>query len=182
MKERLSLNLRSQIREFILNFMLTQMGIEPPTLGFELRTSKIEHWRFIHSAMEPRWRRDVLTSSLNKRLIFIYDELHPFSPLLPVLLTLPLKALHCIIEKHSYMVLGRELVDQNLTKSFISSMWLSHLFANSIWINQSEKLGRTRDGSIALDHGRRKVRGRREKAASGKRLLCILQCPQRAGY
>ena len=35
--------------------------------------------------------------------------------------------------------------------------------------------------SSSPDHGRRKVRGRREKAASGKRLLrllCILQCPQ----
>ena len=38
----------------MLNFMLTQMGIEPPTLGFELRTSKIELRRFIHSALESR--------------------------------------------------------------------------------------------------------------------------------
>ena len=29
-------------REFILNLMLAQIGIEPPTLGFELSTSKIE--------------------------------------------------------------------------------------------------------------------------------------------
>ena len=34
----------------------------------------IELRRFIHLAMESRWGRDVKTSSLNKRLIFIYDE------------------------------------------------------------------------------------------------------------
>ena len=67
------------------SFNLPNVGLEPPTLGFELRASNIRGGNFTDALSRQGVFNSVRTSSLNIRLISIYDEDQNFSKLMSVL-------------------------------------------------------------------------------------------------
>ena len=66
-------------------FNLPNVGLEPPTPGFELRASKIRGGNFTNALLRRSVISSVRTSLLNIRLISIYDEDQNFSKLMSVL-------------------------------------------------------------------------------------------------